>query len=355
MSNFRVAVFIVFGFLFLVTWYLGLWPSTRAFYGEDGLEQPGSIATLEKVELGGMEQWILIRGEDRAAPVLLWLHGGPGAAQMPLAHNLDRELEEEFVVVHWDQRGAGKSNPRGFDETTMTVQQYLDDAHELTRYLQERLDQERIYLLGHSWGSLLGARLVQEHPEDYQAYIGVGQLVYNHQRAGYQWLQEAIEEKGSQSSRQALEELGEPPYLEHQDYVAYADLIDAYGGSFDLPMSRLMFIGLRAPEYGVWDYGRWMSGANRGSGPMWEEIGARPLDLRQEVPALEVPVYFFAGARDYNTPLALVEEYYELLEAPDKELVVFDGSAHTPFLGEPEEFYRQMRRVKEETRAQDGL
>ncbi len=354
MSNFRVAVFIVVGFLFLVSWSLGFWPSTRAIPGEDGQEQPGSIATLEKVELGGMEQWILIRGKDRSQPVLLWLHGGPGAAQMPLAHNLDRELEEEYVVVHWDQRGAGKSNPRDFDESTMTLQQYLDDAHELTRYLQERLGQDRIYLLGHSWGSLLGARLVQEYPEDYQAYIGVGQLVDNHQRVGYQWLQEAIAEQEDERSRQTLEELGEPPYREHQEYLVYADLIDAYGGSFDLPMSRLMFIALRAPEYGVWDYGRWMSGANRGSGPMWEETGAQHLDLRQEVPVLEVPVYFLVGARDYNTPLALVEDYYELLEAPGKELVVFPESAHTPFLGEPEEFNRQMRRVKEETWEQDG-
>lgn len=97
-----------------------------------------SIASLEIVELGGMEQWILIRGQDISSPVLLWLHGGPGAAQMPIARYFNTDLEEHFIVVHWDQRGAGKSKPSHFDESTMTFKQYLKDAHELTLYLKTR-------------------------------------------------------------------------------------------------------------------------------------------------------------------------------------------------------------------------
>ncbi len=111
---------------------------------------PDPIAVLEPVQIGGMTQWLLIRGQDRSAPVLLWLHGGPGAAQMPLAHATTRALERDFVVVHWDQRGAGKSNPRDFDARTMTLERFLQDAHAVTRHLQTRLGTDRIIVLGHS-------------------------------------------------------------------------------------------------------------------------------------------------------------------------------------------------------------
>lgn len=98
---------------------------------------PESIVSLEKVTLGDMDQWILIRGNNIKNPVLLWLHGGPGAAQMPVAHYFNGALEEGFIVAHWDQRGAGKSNPLDFDEQTMTFEQFLTDAHELTQYLKK--------------------------------------------------------------------------------------------------------------------------------------------------------------------------------------------------------------------------
>jgi pimeloyl-ACP methyl ester carboxylesterase len=229
-----------------------------------------------------MEQWVLIRGADTTNPVLLRLHGGPGAAEMPLVRRYNGELEEHFVVVAWDQRGAGKSNRRGFDEASMTLEQFLQDAHEHTRHLKARFGQERIYLLGHSWGTQLGIRLAARHPEDYWAWVGLAQLVNQ----------------------------------------------------------------------------------ERGSGPMWNAPDYRDHDLFRGVPRLDVPAYFFAGRRDFNTPLALVQEYAELLEAPEgKEVVVFEASAHTPFLAEPDRFREAMLRVREETwaperrgaRVADGL
>ncbi len=100
----------------------------------------GEVDFIEKVEIGGMYQWIMVNGKSRELPVLLWLHGGPGAAQMPVARYFNHMLEEEFIVVHWDQRGAGKSNPRDFDPGTMTVEQYNDDVHQMTQYLKRRLN-----------------------------------------------------------------------------------------------------------------------------------------------------------------------------------------------------------------------
>ena len=116
---------------------------TSAITDSNGNIIPGSIALLEKINLGGMEQSILVRGYNKDNPILLWLHGGPGSSQMPIAHQYDKELEKEFVVVHWDQRGAGKSNPAGFDENSMSYEQFISDGHQLTRYLLQCANSSR--------------------------------------------------------------------------------------------------------------------------------------------------------------------------------------------------------------------
>ena len=137
------------------------------------------IDFVEEVEIGGIGQWIMANGKHADLPVLLWVHGGPGSGQMPVARYYNSNLEEEFIVVHWDQRGAGKSNSKDFDESTMTVNQFLEDTHAITQYLKKRFEKEKIFLLGHSWGTQIGMVTVSKYPEDYIAYIGVGQLA-NH-------------------------------------------------------------------------------------------------------------------------------------------------------------------------------
>ena len=308
-----------------------------------------SIASLEGIELGGMEQWILIRGQDVSNPVLLWLHGGPGAAQMAIARSFNKALEQSFLVVQWDQRGAGKSNPSDFDESTMTFEQYLQDAHELTLYLKIRFGQDKIYLVGHSWGSQLGIRLAQMYPQDYYAYIGVSQVINGRraQEIGYAWLLERAKAGGKMVEFEALEE---PPFIDHKDFVRFIQQIDEYGGSFDTSFWKLARITLRAPEYNLRDVLAWLRGSNRGSGPMWSSPEYQSFDARRDIPRLEIPVYFFSGRKDYNTPLVLVETYFEILDAPrGKHMVVFEASAHTPFLAEAEKFNQELIRVKRET------
>lgn len=311
---------------------------------------PDSIAALEKVELGGMEQWILIRGQNIDNPILLWLHGGPGAAQMPTARHFNGNLEEEFIVVHWDQRGAGKSNPPSFDEITMTVDRYIKDTIELTNYLKERFGREKIYLLGHSWGSQIGILAAAANQEHYYTYIGVSQLVDPHrsQEFAYQWLLDEIMNGTNQKDLEKLDRLGTPRYMDHADYVEFAGMIDKYGGNMDVSFANLTWIALQSPEYKIRDYYYWLQGATRGSGPMWEE--SQEFNLFESVSSIDIPVYFFSGVKDHNTPLSLVEEYIAYLEAPaGKELIIFGNSAHTPFMAEPEYFFQALKKVKEET------
>lgn len=323
---------------------------TRPFEDDSGNAVPGSIAVLEKIELGGVEQWISIRGMSRDNPALIWLHGGPGSTQMPLAHHLDSALEKEFVVVHWDQRGAGKSNPRGFDENTMSFEQFKDDGLELIKHVLNRLDKEKVYLLGHSWGTCLGIELSAENPELLHAYIGVSQVVNDRRgvEIAYDWLVETATERNDRDRKEFLEDLGAPPY-DHGEYRQLARLVGLYGGNFDLDMWRIALIVLKAPEYRPVDYVRLLGGMSRGGGPLHEEGEMLHFNYIESVPALEVPVFFLVGAGDYNTPAGLVEKYYNSIEASHKELVVFENSAHTPFLKEPGPFYRTLIEIKEKT------
>ena len=316
--------------------------------GTSKIDTPNAISELIPTEIGGLEQWLLIRGKDRSNPVLLWLHGGPGSAQMPIHSAFTSELEKEFVVVHWDQRGAGKSNHSGFSEETMTLDRFIEDTHELTEYLKTRFDQKKILLLGHSWGTQLGILTAQRYPEDYYAYISVSQVVHP-QRAeeiSYEWLKQQVNDQGSKRQKRKFEELGPPLYDEHDRYVTFAKMKDSFGGGMDVGMGRLVWISMKAKEYTIGDHMKWLEGARRGSGPMWDEL--RDFDLFRDVTSLEVPVWFIVGENDYNTPAKLVEEYYQFVEAPEgKSLIVMDDVAHTPFMGDPDRLNREVMQIKQ--------
>jgi len=297
---------------------------------------PDPVAELIPAQIGGMTQWLLIRGEDRSNPILLWLHGGPGAAQMPI-HAMTAGLERDFVVVHWDQRGAGKSNPPDFDPATMTLDQFLSDAREVTALLRERIGGQPIVVLGHSWGTMLGARLVARWPGDYAGYIGIGQQVDTLRGVALtlDWL-------GAVAPESDLTEMDAQAFRDHDLYVRLMQEVEARGGGMNVPFAAMLPRALAAPEYRLPDYRRWLDGANRGSGPMWTEYLAR--DLRVDVPEMPVPMLLIAGASDWNTPVPLVHGWFEAVEAPhSKRMEVFDGSGHAPFLTETARFVETLR------------
>ncbi len=325
---------------------LGITSSVRPFRDENGNELPGSIVVLQELDINGMKQWISIRGKDRTNPVLLWLHGGPGSAQMAMSHYLDKELEESYVVVHWDQRGAGKSNHEGFSADTMTFHQIKDDAVSLIDYLQESLEQEKIYLLGHSFGTHLGIELVYEYPEKFYGYIAVGQVV-DHARAvevACKRLRKEMEKNNDQKGIEELTNIKSPAFY-HSDYREFIKLSVPYGGHYDKSMLELAFIAFQAPEYTCVDYLRLLDGMNRGGAPLHKGGVMAQYNYIHSVPEIKVPVYFFIGRNDYNTPFVLVEEYNNTIIAPKKELIIFEDSAHTPFFSETEKFNNELKKI----------
>jgi hypothetical protein len=222
----------------------------------NGKPLPGSIATLEKINLNGTEQWITIRGHDVDKPVLLNLGmGSPGGGGFA-TRSLFEPLEEHFVVVSWDEPGTGKSY-NAVPISTLTPQRFIEDGHALTLYLCERFHQDKIYIYGVSWTSILGVWLAQEYPELYYAYIGNGQMVntFRDDLMGYELALKYSVERGDAKMVETLQHNGPPPYSGEgmlNKYVAYLDILNDYMKSLHYTVI-VPIIPFIAPEYGLVD------------------------------------------------------------------------------------------------------
>ena len=173
-----------------------------------------TIATLERLRIGESDQWVLERSENADNPVVLFLHGGPGTSALTLNRRNTKSLERSFVVVNWDQRGAGKSYDAISDAGRMNIDQFVEDTRQLTLYLLEKFRKDRIVLAGHSWGSVIGALTVSRYPELYSCYVGIGQVanMAENEAASYGWTLDQARARRDRRAVQALEKMGPPPY-----------------------------------------------------------------------------------------------------------------------------------------------
>ena len=309
--------------------------STAAIVDAGRKPLPGSIATLEQVKIGGVNQGLLIRGHDASNPVLLYLHGGPGTSELGMVRRYNMAvLEKHYTVAVWDQRGAGLSYAAREPESGMTVDQFMADAHELTLLLCRRFQQPKIYLVGHSWGSLLGVLTVQRHPELYHAYVGVGQAVdmREGERISYEWTLAQAQKAGDTRSVARLQAVGPPPYLGElrPKLMTQRRILGKYGGEVHGNprggMSTLLRGLLSSSEYSWPDRINVFRGIFLNMRLMWPKIML--IDLRVQASEIKVPVYFLEGRYDYEAPAVLAERYFQLLRAPRKTLIWFEQSAH---------------------------
>jgi len=305
------------------------------------IHERNSIASLERVRIGGVDQYILIRGKDASLPVLLFLHGGPGMPAMYLAHAFQRELEKQFVVVQWDRRGAGKSYREDIS-TSLTTEQLVADTLELTNILRTRFHQDKIYLVGHSWGTYLGMLVIARHPELYHAYVAIGQLARSSPIAGIQdeYIRQSALRIGDQDAIRELAEKGA---------TTRETLLFKFGGEIHNAKSftPLLLTGLAAPEYSLRDARNIPKGVSLYSKNfVYNSISGELIDVVTEV---KIPIYFFTGRYDYTDPFSLTEEYLSRINAPEKHMVWFENSAHFPFYEEPAAFAQHMQDVLKAT------
>jgi pimeloyl-ACP methyl ester carboxylesterase len=307
---------------------------------------PDSLYSLETINLGGLDQSILIRTDDTKHPLLLFLHGGPGTAQIGFARRFQRELEKEFIVVNWDQRGAGLSQPDVYRKEDFSIQTYLDDAKELISTLLKRFKKEKLYLVGHSWGTILGTTLAKEFSVYLYAYVGVGQIVnaVEGERLSYDFVLKKAEERGDKKALNRLKNLTfDPGSLEY--LFTQRKLLDRYKGSIYSMSGSQLFFGefLKNTEYLLNDWLRYFKGNKRSLEMMWQEVAKTDFT---NVVEFSIPIYFCAGRKDYNTPSELTEKYFQMIQAPKKELIWFEHSGHCPPFEEHEKFNQFLSGIK---------
>lgn len=311
---------------------------TPAILDETGQPIAGSLAELTAVPLGGQQQTIMIRARSPELPVLLYLSGGPGQSDLPYSRVLLEDLTQDFVVVSWDQRGTGKSYPALFPPEAVTLEQAVADTLELTNYLRERFDEEKIYLMGESWGTTLGVLAVQQRPDLYHAWIGSGQMISQREtdRQLYRDILALAERTGNATLTEQMRAFGEPPYADtpYPNAVVmgyYNQLGQPYTPPQDYitrgTAANLGPWGLLGSEYSLVEKVNVMRGLIDMFTLMYPQL--QGIDFRQDVTRLDVPVYILDGAMELAARRDLVLAWYEQLDAPQKQLYTFDNAGHS--------------------------
>jgi pimeloyl-ACP methyl ester carboxylesterase len=326
----------------LLVWSPG---KTEPFLDENGNLLAGSISEKIWVKINGVEQGMFIKSKDRNNPVLLFVHGGPGMPEYWLTQQYPTRLEDYFTVVWWEQRGAGLSYNPDISPETMTAKQFVSDTLEVTNYLRNRFGKEKIYLMGHSWGSYLGIQAAVRAPELFHAYIGIGQVSHQieSEQLAYEYALEYYRQSGNTKMVEKLK--AAPPTATVPLPANYDALRDAYMHGAGIGTTRDMnsvITGIFLPSWQFREYtlsekvnlwrGKFISRSPRFG--LWDKV--QITDLARQVTELEIPVYFLHGKYDYTCAYPLAKEYFAKISAPVKGFYTFDQSAHSPMFEEPE-------------------
>jgi pimeloyl-ACP methyl ester carboxylesterase len=306
---------------------------------------PNGIDEATYVEIGGIEQWITIRGEDRKNPVLLFLHGGPGDATNPWGYAAFGSWLKYFTVVQWDQRGAGRTFGRNgaASASTITPDRMVQDGIELSELLKKRLHKDKIVLVGHSWGSVLGFFMVKARPELFYAFVGTGQVAADFARTSavaYAALVERASREGNSRALEELKQVGPPPYKDGKDFAVQHKWANLFEGA-DVFLASALGFALTAPGYSVGDIDDWFEGQNVSGEhlvPHFDELDRKLLGGQ-----LAVPVFVIQGAEDYTTPTSLARTYVDSLHAPRKAFATIEGAGHFAVFTKLDDFLKELR------------
>ena len=327
--------------------------STAPITSADGAPISSSIAELTTVRLGGHDTTVMLRGQSAAAPVLLYLAGGPGGTDLGAMRLFGSPLERDFVVATWDQRGAGTSYGSLDPTSTLTMAQAVRDTIELADRLRERFEQDRVYLIGNSYGTLLGVLAVQQRPDLFAAFVGAGQMVdpAETDREFYADTLEWARRAGDVGLVETLERNGPPPYDDllsyepsnshERDWNAYPR-VPAYAANGELPANLLV------EEYDLVQKVRGIPSFIDTFSVLYPQL--QDLDFRTQAARLQVPVYIVTGEHEARGRIGLARDWFDTLDAPSKRWIELPESGHRPHFEQPALFSDVMRTILVETR-----
>ena len=289
-----------------------------------------SIAILESIEINGTELEVMMRGVDRNNPIIIFVHGGPGCSEIPYVRKYQDSLEEHFTIVHYDQRGSGKSYQFFEDYSTISSDQHVEDLLALTDYVKNEFSKEKVLLIGHSYGTYIGMKAANKAPEKYAAYIGIGQVsnYINSEVDSLNYTMSQAHQAGNQKDVDKLKLLEDS--IKQGEAYTPRDMVRKYGGASRLINDNMdYYIGfLTNPEYNLLDVIRFIIGISATQDLLLAE--EKENDITTIVSSLEIPCYFVMGKYDYMTSTKSAKAYYDHVKAPIKDFIVFEKSAHYP-------------------------
>ena len=312
--------------------------STPPILGADGRPVPGSIAELATVTLGGVEQSVMIRAANPDKPVLLYLSGGPGQSDIAISRVLSSGWTNDFVFVDWDQRGTGKSYAAMDPLSTFTLDRAVNDTIELSDYLRTRFAEQKIYLMGESYGTILGVLAAQQRPDLYYAWIGSGQMVNIRETDSriYADLTGHAASSGDTALAAKLAEIGQPPYRDTPWSNAlvmgwydelYKDYTPSAGYRARGESSGLDNWGLLGSEYSLVEKANVLRGLIDTFSILYPQV--YDVDLRKVAARMEVPVWVLDGAAELAGRREPMLQWFDQLQAPIKQRVTYQDAAHS--------------------------
>lgn len=319
------------------------------FVDDHGKILPNSIAMHEDRVINGAPQRITVRGQDMNNPVLLVVHGGPGSpTPSAISRVFGFDLEDLFIVCYWEQRGAGLAYSGVIPDSTITLNQIVDDGLEVVKYLQYKFDKEKIYIEGSSWGTSVSAFMVQKNPELFHAYIGIGQMANQplSEQMSYDYVMAEAATHNDTISLKQLQRIGRPPYP-NKTNIEMAEACD---------VERLIVIKYAPPKMNI---SPWIiKGMFLDNGLTFKEkftyLINNPeqyypaykilwptcfhVNLMRDVPEWKIPVYILHGDNDHFTETSLAKAYFDSLNAPTKEWFLFENATHGVQFEYPEKY-----------------
>jgi proline iminopeptidase len=308
------------------------------------------VDELFKVKIGGIDQWFHSRGVNKADPVLLWLHGGPGTTMMPFASMFQNDIEKHYIVVHWDQRASGKTYFANATQSENSYDRMLKDAVEAVAMVKKRYGKDRVVIVGHSWGSMLGLGLVQAVPQDISAYIGTGQVVdiSRNEAEGYKATLAEARRLNNALAVKELTAIAPYPEANGETLESKTDLLRKWENAFGFGISRryrekigdtMIDVVLASPEYSVRDISYYLN--TPPTAPQLEK-DVDAFKASKWSADYKVPMFQFLGRHDWQTPSTLAAPWFDTITAPSKKLIWFEKSAHSPMVDEPEAFAKAL-------------
>lgn len=307
---------------------------------ETTINENDSVSEKSLIELGGEKQYVEINGYSKSKKILLFLHGGPGWPQTPQLRYFNSELTKHMVVVAWEQSGCGKSYLNNPSPSKLSLEQVVNDAHELTQLLKQKFNVNKIYLAGFSWGSIPGLMLAEKYPQDYFAYIGISQVLSLRKsiKASREWIKTQANLKSDKETLKQLNklEIGDTSFCKREldCFMQQYQLLYKYRGALFSAKAEeeIAKAEKHYQDYQNYDWNKaFLYSANR----LEDDLFGTDLS---NVDKIETPTYFIVGKHDWNIPASITEKFFNKLSCRKKEMFWFENSGHEPLSEEADKF-----------------